>query len=457
MSNHSKSGSNVDKLSRRDFFKVGGIIAGGTALSMSCGSKKHKVLGRTGFKVSDIAIGGTKNKETSVIRYAYDKGVNYFDTAEGYFNGDNEKAIGEALKFMERKKVFITSKIRVNENDTKETVLDRFNKCQERLDTEYIDAFYMHNPNIPMLNHEGFHAAFDELKSDGKVKFAGLSCHGGRGNDAEKTLLAAAEDGRFDLMLLIYNFMNKDSANKVLATCKEKNIGTTAMKTAPGVLKVDSFDPEKLTEEQQKSFDRYLQRGSTKAQALERLKGSNERNKETHEKTKPFLEKYPAETPEQLRIKSIHWAMQNPDMHTVCVSFSDFELIDKVTPLSGTKLSHYEERVLRDFELVHNDQYCRHGCIECNDKCPQNLSVSSIMRYAYYFEGQSREKEAMQKYARLNGVDASSCLLCDAPCNGVCPNNLDVQAQLLKAHSLLSFVSISTKQSFQGLKPWKDY
>jgi ferredoxin len=131
--------------------------------------------------------------------------------------------------------------------------------------------------------------------------------------------------------------------------------------------------------------------------------------------------------------------MQNPDMHTVCVSFSDFDLIDKVVPLSGTELSHYDERVLRDYEYVYNDQYCRHGCIECSDKCPQNLPVSSIMRYAYYFEGQGREKEAMQKYAGLNGLDATNCLTCDAPCNGACPNNVDIQTQLLKAHNMLSF------------------
>ena len=207
----------------------------------------------------------------------------------------------------------------------------------------------MHNPDIPTLSHEGFHAAFNQLKADGKVKFMGLSCHGGRGNDAEKTLLAAVEDGRFDLMLLIYNFMNKDSANKVLAACKQKNIGTTAMKTAPGVLKVDTLDPENLTEQQKESIERSISRGRTREQALERIKQSIERQKETHEKTKPFLEKYPAETPEQLRIKSIHWAIQNPDIHTACVSFSDFELIDKVIPLSGTKLSNYDAILYYNF------------------------------------------------------------------------------------------------------------
>ncbi len=79
MSNQSDSHAKEEKLSRRKFFKVGGLVVGGGALAMSCGTgtgPKHKILGRTGYKVSDIALGGTRNTESSVVRYAFDKGVN---------------------------------------------------------------------------------------------------------------------------------------------------------------------------------------------------------------------------------------------------------------------------------------------------------------------------------------------------------------------------------------------
>ena len=56
------------------------------------------------------------------------------------------------------------------------------------------------------------------------------------------------EDGRFDLMLMAYNFMNRDRGNRVLAACKKKNIGTTAMKTKPGTIEIDPFDPENPSE-----------------------------------------------------------------------------------------------------------------------------------------------------------------------------------------------------------------
>ena len=60
------------------------------------------------------------------------------------------------------------------------------------------------------------------------------------------------------------------------------------------------------------------------------------------------------------------------------------------------------------------------------------------MRYAYYYEHQGREKEAMLKYARLNDWNAALCQDCDAPCLSACPHQLDVQAQLQKAHEMLT-------------------
>ena len=454
------SGSRNDykTISRRRFFGVGGaVVAGGafhesilkrSAIGQDVSDNKlsikgYRILGRTGFKVSDIAMGGTRNENSRVVNYAYESGVNYFDTGESYINGRSENIIGEALKLMDRKKIFITTKIRISDKDTEETVLDRFQKCQERLQTDYIDAFYMHGvTDITLLNHEGFHSAVGKLKADGRLKYIGLSCHGPQGSEGtsmEDVLCAAAEDGRFDLMLLVYSFMNKEAGEKVLKVCKKNNIGTTAMKTAPGVLKVIPFDPENPTEEQARTVKRLKERGLSEERIHERMQRRSVRSKETAEKTKPFVEKYGIKSDEQLWIASIQWVLNNPDMHTVCVSFSSFDQIDKIIPVSGTKLSHVNADFLKEYKRVFNNQYCRHGCNMCVERCPYDLPVSTIMRYAYYFKHQAREKYAMSKYRDMKRWNASHCTTCSAPCINACPHGLDVRAQLLNAHSMLTF------------------
>ena len=129
-------------------------------------------------------------------------------------------------------------------------------------------------------------------------------------------------------------------------------------------------------------------RGSTREQAIQRMQDRVKFQQEDVEKTKPFAEKYGIKTDDQLRLTSIQWVLQNPDMHTTCISFSDFDLVDKVIPLSGTKMSEADLKFLEEYKLVFNNQYCRHGCTVCVDKCPHQLPVSSIMRYAYYYECQ---------------------------------------------------------------------
>jgi len=184
---------------------------------------------------------------------------NYFDTAESYGNGDNERNVGEALQHMDRKKVFITTKLQVKDEDTQQTILDRFGKCQERLRTDYVDALYIHSaPTVSTLDNAAFHGAVKLLKADGRLRFAGVSNHGPRAEDEEsmdKVLVAAAEDGRFDLMLIAYSFMNRDKGDKVLAACKKNNVGTTAMKTKPGTVKMEPLDPDNPSERAAKRED----------------------------------------------------------------------------------------------------------------------------------------------------------------------------------------------------------
>lgn len=437
-------------LSRRGFLAVGGAAAAAAALPLGAGEGEEKErpgirqwrrLGRTGFRASDVSAGAGAS-DSNLVRHAYDLGINYFDTAEVYANGEHERVIGGAMEHMDRKKIFITTKLVIKDEDTEQTIRDRYAKCLERLKTPYADALYMHAVSkADVITNKHFHAAIKKLKADGRVRHAGISCHGPReeGEDSmEKVLLAAVKDDRFDLMLLSYNFMNSDEAERVLAACKKADIGTTAMKTAPGAVEAPPWDPKNPTGDLLRYIERKEEEGQSREESIAEIEGWLASQKEAYEETKGFRDKHGITSVTDLRVAAAKWVLQNPDMHTVCLGMRDFEQVDRFVALSGARMKIAERRFLNDYRVAHNSLYCRHGCKECLSQCSEHLPVSTIMRYAYYFSGQGREKEAMSKYARLADGNGSTCMSCSAPCTGACPHGLDIRANLITAHSLLT-------------------
>ena len=102
--------------------------------------KEYRTLGRTGFKASDIGFGAGNLTDTALFSAALDAGVNYIDTAEHYARGNSERTIGQVIKDRDRKKLFITGKLNFSfGKSTKEGLIERANKCMERLQTDYLD------------------------------------------------------------------------------------------------------------------------------------------------------------------------------------------------------------------------------------------------------------------------------------------------------------------------------
>jgi len=439
-------------LSRRNFIKIGSLAIGGSVLAETGVSKAeekkngHKIsfrrLGRTGFMASDVGVGTVGLKEANVIRYAYDKGINYFDTAESYGGGESERKIGEVMKYMKRDKIFITSKLHISEKETEESIIERFEKSLKRMQTDYIDCLYMHSvKKVSRLDHKAFHSATDKLKAEGKLRFIGLSSHGSsnkKDDSIEKVMVAAAKDGRFDVVLFVYNFLNKDEGKRILDACKEHDVGTTAMKISPGYVEVGLFDADNPSESQIKEIEKHMKRGRSREEAEKRYKKWAKSQQEEIAQYKPFFEKYNIKTNEQLREATVQWVLNSQKMDVTLVTMTDFDLVDKVVSLSGTKLSYGNAEFLKDYEKYLGSQYCRHGCDECFDACPHDVPVSKIMRYSYYYSMQGREKLAMEKYSRLGERQATNCMDCDAPCLSACSYNVNAQLQLIKAHSLLS-------------------
>ena len=123
----------------------------------------------------------SKGDAAKVIRTAYDNGINFFDHATCYGNGEAETRFAEAfpLTGLKREEIIIQSKCGLcfdrNEFDwTKENILSSVDDSLKRLDVEYLDALLLHRPDL-IFDPEEVAEAFDTLEKSGKVRFFGVS------------------------------------------------------------------------------------------------------------------------------------------------------------------------------------------------------------------------------------------------------------------------------------------
>jgi aryl-alcohol dehydrogenase-like predicted oxidoreductase len=400
--------------------------------------KDYRTLGRTGFKVSDVSTGAVF--EESLLSALLDAGVNYIDTAESYGNGKGETTVGNVLKGRDRKKYFVTTKMLVTsfpdmpvkaEEATKEGIMKRYHKSLEHLQMDYADCLMMHAVDQAAdVKHEGFHAAVKQLKADGRLKHAGISNHGSfhpvdNREPMGDVLLAGAEDGRFDVYLMAYNYLNHDQSEKVLQVCKEKGVGTTLMKTNPVGGYLGMKEAVAKFESEGKDIPEFYKKTLAKF-------------KTKYEQAEGFLKKYNLEDPSEIKDAAIKFCLNNPNVSTICVSFRNFDDVTKYIKLSGTRLTTADQKALAVYSKSMGQFYCRHACGICESSCSQNVAVNTIMRYNHYFASQSREKYAMEKYAKLASRTADQCQNCSGSCESVCPFRIPIQTLLVLAHQNLT-------------------
>jgi len=401
--------------------------------------KEYRTLGRTGFKVSDISFGAGYLNDPGVLNAALDMGINYIDTAEHYEQGRSERTIGEVLPKRDRKSIFLTTKLNLNPrmgNNTYEGLKERFHKCLERLKTDYVDCFMIHmTASVKEVSYEPYHKLVKELKAEGKVKFTGLSNHGLEFRLAgtwvedpmEQIIGAAAEDGRFDVALFVYNFIQKEQGEKIIKTCKKHNIGITLMKT----------DPVKFHMETKGMFERIKNSGREIPEVYAKLYQEYET---FIKQADAFKEQYKLTTPAQIRDAAIKFVLSNPGVHAACPSITTYDELNSFAALSGKKLEDSDTSMLLDYKDTLGRFYCRHACGICEQACPHHVPVNTIMRYNHYFEAHGREKHAMMNYAKLAESNADKCRNCEGFCESRCPYNVPVQTLLISAHQNLTLV-----------------
>lgn len=444
--------SKTKGINRRSFIKQStlGLIGGGmmsqgsfsrtqeTTKDDSLKIKEYRILGRTGFKVSDLATGDFN--DAGPFKGLLDAGVNYIDTSEDY--GQHGRKIGAAIKDRDRSALFISSKLRADSSVrrigksgiTREGFIRRANRVMEALQTDYLDCLMISSPEtVEMLMCEGFHAATKQLKKEGKIRFVGVSHHGSQfflskpKESMEKVLLAAVKDGRFDVMLLAYNFLKEDMSERILELCGQKNIGTTLMKTNP----VRSYNHMKEFLERQKSRGRELNEQNRENMA---------RMEKKLENAQEFIKRHNLKSDKEIRDAAMRFVLSNPNVSTVCVTVLNFEEMRDYLKLSGSRLGPQDKALLSAYSKECGSLYCRHACGLCEPECPHLVPVNTIMRYDHYFVSQGREKHAMAKYAALKSQKADRCQDCAGHCESACPYGVPVKALLAAAHHTLTLV-----------------
>lgn len=147
----------------------------------------YQPLGSSRLSVSSIGFGcmslGSDDRATiELVAQAIDKGINFFDTADLYNKGDNETALGKAVK-AHRKKVVLATKVgnqwRADGrgwdwNPRKEYILQAAEASLKRLQTDYIDLYQLHGGTIDDPIEETIDA-FETLVKEGKIRFYGIS------------------------------------------------------------------------------------------------------------------------------------------------------------------------------------------------------------------------------------------------------------------------------------------
>jgi uncharacterized protein len=408
----------MNKIGRREFIRTGtwaglglklGLGALGAAAAATAADqprvRRYSALGRTGMQISDISFGADRlsTGQEDLVLHACDLGINYFDTAETYRDGDSEVALGHALRG-KRHRVFLASKTLAWPETSMKAMMQALEGSLRRLQTDYVDVYFNHAVNdVERLKNPEWYAFVETAKRQGKLRFSGISGHAGH---LHKCLDYAIDSGKFDVILCAYNFgqdplfyqrflggfdmvARQPDLPRILKKAKQREVGVIVMKTLMGA-RLNDMRP-------------YEAGGATYSQA------------------------------------AFRWVLSNPDVDGLIVSMANREAIDEFIGASGFRSLHAEDLpLLQRYASVNGASYCRHACSACEDSCPAGVAIADVMRTRMYAIDYRDLRMARTEYAMIER-NATACLSCSArPCAAACPHGVRIAELTAPTHRLLA-------------------
>jgi aryl-alcohol dehydrogenase-like predicted oxidoreductase len=219
----------------------------------------YRRMGRTGLKVSEICLGtmtfghGTDQAEAKrIVDLAFDAGVNFFDTANGYASGQSEIMLGETLKGRRHEAVICTkvfSPMGHTPNDSgmsRVHIMRAIEESLKRLQTDYVDLYYIHHVDVQSPLEEMLRA-FDDLVHHGKVRC--IACSNYEAWRLMEALWISDSKGlaRFECYQPQYSLVVRDIEQEVLPACRHKGLGVVVWSPLAGGFLAGSYKPGQRT------------------------------------------------------------------------------------------------------------------------------------------------------------------------------------------------------------------
>ncbi len=302
---------------------------------------EYTKLGKTDIEISKIALGcwamgagrewGDSLEDriySETIMTAIEGGVNFLDTAMGYGNGHSEEVLGKTIKNI-RDKVVISSKCSAP-GLTKGKARASVEASLSRLNTEYIDIFFVHWPSPDIPVEEPIEQLM-KLKDEGKIRAIGVS------NYTLKHLKRAVSTGQIDILQPCYNLYWRHIETDLLPYCIENKIGVmTYSSIAQGLLTGKFTKDWEFAETDMRSTTIPLFKSPTFEMAIDAT-----------EKIRIIGEKY-GKSPVQT---AINWVINKPGIMSAIVGAKRPEQVTENLKASGWTLSEEDYRQIGSISM----------------------------------------------------------------------------------------------------------
>jgi predicted aldo/keto reductase-like oxidoreductase len=206
-------------------------------------------FGQTGLRVSKIGFGGMRFEKpedtdamAEVVLHAFDKGINYFDTAPDYCDYQSEVIFGRAIQALKKqdKPFYISSKTTAADPDT---VRRHCEESLERLGVDAIDFYHVwclvKPEDLPARKKKGVLRIFSQLKEEGLIKHISVSTHLEHGY--VEPMLEQGE-GLFESMLIGLNLQNSHLRLEGVQAAAARKMAVVTMNTLGGGILTDHKD-----------------------------------------------------------------------------------------------------------------------------------------------------------------------------------------------------------------------